>query len=122
MRSKAYETAAQDLPAKLRKATQPPPVALLLTSLPAYSLSSMELDPKVIGFILYCTRQKKEWPDLYDEMCRVAGQGLYQGLHYRDLRKMGFSFSLSGLGTTIQMIESVTDSRIENGLFSRQIS
>ncbi|MBN2099115.1 MAG: hypothetical protein JW753_05910 [Dehalococcoidia bacterium] len=80
----------------------------------------MELDPKVIGFILYCTRQEKQWPDLYDEMCRVAGQGLYQGLHYRDLRKMGLSFSLSGLGTTIQMIESVTESRIENGPFSRQ--
>ena len=82
----------------------------------------MELDPKVTGFILYCTRQKKEWPDLYDEMCRVAGQGLYQGLHYRDLRKMGLSFSLSGLGTTIQMIESVTESRIENGSFSHQTS
>ncbi len=81
----------------------------------------MELDPKVTGFILYCTRQKKEWPDLYDEMCRVAGQGLYQGLHYRDLRKMGLSLSLSGLGTTIEMIESVTDSRIKAGPFSRQI-
>jgi hypothetical protein len=85
-------------------------------------LLSMELDPKVIGFILYCTRQEKQWPDLYDEMCRVAGQGLYQGLHYRDLRKMGLSFSLSGLGTTIQMIESVTESRIENGPFSHQMS
>ncbi len=81
----------------------------------------MELDPKVTGFILYCTRQKKEWPDLYDEMCRVAGQGLYQGLHYRDLRKMGLSLSLSGLGTTIEMIESVTDSRIKAGPFSHQI-
>jgi hypothetical protein len=74
----------------------------------------MELDPKVTGFILYCTRQKKEWPDLYDEMCRVAGQGLYQGLHYRDLRKLGLSFSLNHLANTIQIIESVTDSRIES--------
>ncbi len=85
-------------------------------------LLGMELDPKVIGFILYCTRQEKEWPDLYDEMCRVAGQGLYQGLHYRDLRKMGLSFSLSGLGATIQMIESVTDSRIGGGSLSHQTS
>jgi hypothetical protein len=78
----------------------------------------MELDPKVTGFILYCTRQKKEWPDLYDEMCRVAGQGLYQGLHYSDLRKLGLSFSLNHLANTIQIIESVTDSRIESGSLS----
>jgi hypothetical protein len=80
----------------------------------------MELDPKVIGFILYCTRQKKQWPDLYDEMCRVAGQGLYQGLHHRDLRKMGLSFSLRHLGETIQMIESVTESRVENRSLGHQ--
>ena len=80
----------------------------------------MELDPKLVGFILYCTRQKKEWPDLYDEMCRVAGQGLYQGLHYKDLRKMGLSFSLSNLGTTIELIESVTDASIAHGSLSHQ--
>ncbi len=120
MRFKAWKTARRDFPSKFRKAAQSPSVALLLSGWPDYSFASMELDPKVIGFILYCTRQKKEWPDLYDEMCRVAGQGLYQGLHYRDLRKMGLSFSLSGLGTTIQMIESVTESRIENGSFSHQ--
>ena len=75
----------------------------------------MELDPRAAGFILYCTRQKKGWPDLYDEMCRVAGQGLYQGLHHRDLRKLGLSLSLSQLGNTIQMIESVTESPVKNG-------
>jgi hypothetical protein len=80
----------------------------------------MELDPKVIGFILYCTREKRQWPDLYDEMCRVAGKGLYQGLHYRDLRKMGLSFSLRGLGTTIQLIESVTESNIGNGALNHR--
>lgn len=78
----------------------------------------MELDPKVIGFILYCTREQKPWPDLYDEMCRVAGQGLYQGLHYRDLRKLGLSFSLSGLGATIQLIESVTKCTVGDGALS----
>jgi hypothetical protein len=78
----------------------------------------MELDPKVIGFILYCTREKKDWPHLYDEMCRVAGQGLYQGLHYRDLKQMGLSFSLSHLGRTVEMIESVTHSTIDSGSLS----
>lgn len=75
----------------------------------------MELDPRVIGFILYCTRERRDWPHVYDEMCRVAGQGLYQGLHYRDLKKLGFSFSLSHLPRTVEMIESVTHSPIQSG-------
>jgi len=75
---------------------------------------SMEIHPQVAGFILYCTRDGKKWPDLYDEMCRVAGQGLYRGLRYRDLRKLGLSFGLNRLDYTIQLIEAVTDSRIDN--------
>lgn len=70
------------------------------------------INPQVMGFILYCTRQEKQWPDLYDEMCRVAGQGLYQGLHHRDLRRLGFSLSLNQLENTIQLIEAVTNSTI----------
>lgn len=75
----------------------------------------MELDPRLIGFILYCTRDRRDWPHIYDEMCRVAGQGLYQGLRYRDLRKLGFSFSLSHLRRTQEIIESVTQSPIDAG-------
>ena len=75
----------------------------------------MELDPRVIGFILYCTRERRDWPHVYDEMCRVAGQGLYQGLHYRALKKLGVSFGLSHLPRTVEMIESVTQSPISRG-------
>ena len=70
------------------------------------------INPQLIGFILYCTRQKSEWPDLYDEMCRVAGQGLYQGLHHKDLRNLGFSLSLNHIENAVQTIEVVTNSRI----------
>jgi hypothetical protein len=70
------------------------------------------INPQVIGFILYCTRQKNQWPDLYDEMCRVAGQGLYQGLHHKDLRNLGFSLSLNRIENAVQTIEVVTNSRI----------
>lgn len=75
----------------------------------------MELDPRLTGFILYCTREQKDWPHLYDEMCRVAGQGLYQGLHMRDLAQLGLSFSLSRVDRTRAMIDSVTRSRAGNG-------
>jgi hypothetical protein len=75
----------------------------------------MEIHPQVAGFILYCVQRRgKEWPGLYDEMCRVAGRGLYQGLHHEDLRKLGLSFSLNHIEETVQTIESVTDSRIDN--------
>lgn len=70
----------------------------------------MELDPQAAGFILYCTREKKDIPQLYDEMCRVAGQGLYQDLHYRDLIELGISLSLNGWARAVEMIESVTHS------------
>ena len=73
----------------------------------------MKIAPQAAGFILFCASRKKDLPYLYDEMCRVAGEGLYQGLRYRDLRKLGISFSLSGWPRTVEMIESVTQSRIQ---------
>ena len=74
----------------------------------------MEVHPQVTGFILYCVRDGKQWPALYDEMCRVAGQGLYQGLHHKDLRKLGLSFGLNHIEETIEIIEVVTNSNIDS--------
>lgn len=79
---------------------------------PHSEVSHDAVNPHIMGFILYCTRQEKQWPDLYDEMCRVAGRGLYQGLRHRDLRRLGFSLSLNNLENTIQTIEAVTDTPI----------
>jgi hypothetical protein len=73
------------------------------------SLAAMQtIDPIVRDFILFCLeRQGKGWPDLYDEMCRVAGQRLFRGLSYTDLRKRGLSFSLSDIDDTIRLVDSV---------------
>jgi hypothetical protein len=75
----------------------------------------MEIDPRLAGFILYCARERRDWPGLYDEMCRVAGQGLYQGLHHKDLRRLGLSLGLHHIDATIQLVESVTDSTVTKG-------
>jgi hypothetical protein len=75
-------------------------------------ISADSINPNIVGFILYCSREEKQWPELYDEMCRVAGHGLYQGLRHRDLSRLGFSLSLNRLESTIQMIEAVTNSPI----------
>jgi hypothetical protein len=69
------------------------------------------VDPVVRDFILFCVqRQGRAWPALYDEMCLVAGQRLYMGLSYDDLRKLGLSFSLTNIEDTIRMVDAVTAS------------
>ena len=75
----------------------------------------MEIHPKVEGFVLFCVQRRgNEWPALYDEMCRVAGRGLYQGLHCRDLRGLGLSFSLNHIDETIKIVEAVAKTSFEN--------
>jgi len=69
------------------------------------------VDPIVRDFILFCLqRQGKGWPALYDEMCRVAGQRLFRGLGYTDLRKRGLSFSLANIDATIRLVDTVAAS------------
>ena len=68
-----------------------------------------DVSPKLRDFILFCARRRSpEWPAIYDEMTRVAGGKLFQGLGYTDLRQMGLSFSLSGVDKTIQLVKQVT--------------
>ena len=73
----------------------------------------MEVHPQVAGFILYCTRHQKKWPALYDEMYQVAGQGLYQGLRHKELRKLGLSLALNHVEETVKIIEAVTNDDCE---------
>jgi len=66
------------------------------------------INPIAYEFIRFCIqRQGKEWPVLYDEMCRVAGQRLFRGLSYTELRKLGLSLSLTGIEDTIKMVDAV---------------
>ncbi len=72
------------------------------------------LDPVVCGFILFCVRRRgKEWPALYDEMCWVAGQRLFNGLEYAELRQRGLSFALANLDKTFSLVETAING---NGL------
>jgi hypothetical protein len=67
-----------------------------------------EISPKLRDFVLFCARRRSpEWPAIYDEMTRVAGQRLFQGLGYKDLRELGLSFSLSNLDKTMQLVKQV---------------
>jgi len=67
------------------------------------------ISPQLRDFILFCAqRRSPEWPAIYDEMTRVAGRKLFQGLGYGELKKMGLSFSLSNVDKTIQLVKQVT--------------
>jgi hypothetical protein len=64
-----------------------------------------------IEFIAFCfERRSVEWPQLYDEMCYVAGNRLYKGLGYEELKEAGLDFTLSGLARTSRVTAEVTRS------------
>ena len=51
--------------------------------------------PDAVEFVRFCYhRRRVGWPELYDEMCAVAGRGLYRGLSADDLGGIGVGFSL----------------------------
>jgi hypothetical protein len=52
-------------------------------------------DPDAVEFVRFCYRRRRVgWPELYDEMCAVAGRGLFRGFGPDDLAGLGIGFSL----------------------------
>lgn len=52
-------------------------------------------DPDAVEFVRFCYRRRRVgWPELYDEMCAVAGRGLFRGYGSDDLAAHGIGFSL----------------------------
>jgi len=65
--------------------------------------------PQLRDFVLFCARRRgSQWPIIYDEMTKVAGQKLFQGMGYTELKQLGLSFSLSSVDKTIQLVKQVT--------------
>ena len=72
-------------------------------------LSEERIAQVAIDFITFCfERRGAGWPSLYDEMCYVAGNRLYRGLGYEELRDAGLDFTLGGLGKTSRVVSEVT--------------
>ncbi|HEX4743978.1 MAG TPA: hypothetical protein VFW12_04835 [Candidatus Limnocylindria bacterium] len=62
-----------------------------------------------IDFITFCfARRSVEWPLLYDEMCFVAGNRLFKGLGYAELKEAGLDLTLGGMGRTSRLANEVT--------------
>jgi hypothetical protein len=52
-------------------------------------------EAEALEFVRFCHRRKRVgWPELYDEMCAVAGKGLYRGYGTEELAEIGIGFGL----------------------------
>ena len=62
---------------------------------PSRPVEAPSLSSDAIEFVRFCYRRRRVgWPELYDEMCAVAGRGLYLGWHFAELEEHGIGFSL----------------------------
>jgi hypothetical protein len=54
------------------------------------------LSAEAVEFVRFCyARRRVGWPELYDEMCAVAGRGLFRGWGADELAEHGIGFGLS---------------------------
>lgn len=62
---------------------------------PGDAPASDQGEPEAIDFVRFCYRRRSVgWPELYDEMCAVAGRGLYRGYSADDLSGIGVGLTL----------------------------
>ena len=65
-------------------------------------------DPDAVDFVRFCYRRRRVgWPELYDEMCAVAGRGLYRGYNADDLNGIGIGFALYELPALATIVQRV---------------
>jgi hypothetical protein len=75
---------------------------------------SVVVDDGVIAeeFVTFCLeRRGHEWPELYDEMCRVASHRLFRGMGYRELHDHGVSLSLANMERLATLATTLSSSR-----------
>jgi hypothetical protein len=61
-----------------------------------------------IEFVRFCYRRRRVgWPELYDEMCAVAGRGLFRGWGPDELNAEGIGFGLFELPALAALVGRV---------------
>jgi hypothetical protein len=72
-------------------------------------------DGEAMEFIRFCHRRKRVgWPELYDEMCAVAGRGLYHGFGPEELASIGIGFGLFQMPTLAVLVNRVVAEDLEH--------
>jgi hypothetical protein len=63
--------------------------------MPSRAIPERAPSPEAAEFVRFCyARRRVGWPELYDEMCAVAGRGLFRGWGPDDLAEHGVGFTL----------------------------
>lgn len=64
--------------------------------------------PDAIEFVRFCYRRKHVgWPELYDEMCAVAGRSLFRGFDADDLSGIGIGLCLGDMPGLAVLVHQV---------------
>jgi hypothetical protein len=71
-------------------------------------LSDQKAADAAVDFVKFCHRRKRvAWPELYDEMCHVAGRGLYHGWGFAELAEHGIAFGLAEMPRLAALVGDV---------------
>ena len=72
-------------------------------------------DGEAMEFVRFCHRRKRVgWPELYDEMCAVAGRGLYRGFGPEELALIGIGFGLFQMPSLAVLVNRVVAEDLEH--------
>ena len=70
--------------------------------------AAMPVTPDAAEFVRFCYRRRSVgWPELYDEMCAVAGRALFRGYDADDLAGLGIGFSLAEMPGLAALVAQV---------------
>jgi hypothetical protein len=87
----------------------------------AYSADPVTGEPDALDFVRFCYRRRHVgWPELYDEMCAVAGRGLYHGYCAEDLGRIGIGFALFEMPALATIVHRVVAEDQERRRLSTQ--
>ena len=72
------------------------------------------LDTEAMDFVRFCHRRRRVgWPELYDEMCAVAGRGLYRGYGSDELSSIGIGLGLFQMPALAGLVAQVVAEDVE---------
>lgn len=72
------------------------------------------VEPEAMDFVRFCHRRRRVgWPELYDEMCAVAGRGLYRGYGAEELSSIGIGFGLFQMPALAGLVAQVVAEDVE---------
>jgi hypothetical protein len=78
-------------------------------------------ESEAIDFVRFCYRRRHVgWPELYDEMCAVAGRGLYHGYCAEDLSRIGIGFALFEMPALAAIVQQVVAEDLERRRLSAE--